>query len=347
MRVKVEHFVDLDAVAIDAGTALDGPEQERLYDTLDWFRLTQAHILSDVTPLVARARSGDASAWLFLALRPGRSADPFGSWYTLRFAPVFSGTVNGTTKVALLAAIARSLRGKLRRISLRPLIWDDFDVLRTAFRRSGWLTEHGETTVNWIARTAGDNYEAYWAKRPRQLRNTVRRKAVKADLTIRTLDRFDEAAWSAYEAVFAASWKGEEGSAPFLRALAMRCSDWGTLRMGIATDAAGTPLAAQFWTIDGAADATVATIHKLAYVDAAKALSPGSVLSQAMFRYVLDHDAPAIIDFGTGDDPYKADWMDERRPLYRLDAYNSRTVGGLAAYARTRIAALVQRVRSG
>jgi hypothetical protein len=33
-----------------------------------------------------------------------------------------------------------------------------------------------------------------------------------------------------------------------------------------------------------------------------------------MFAHVIDVDRVAAIDFGTGDDPYKADWMDHTRP---------------------------------
>ena len=61
MRVKVEHFVDLDAVAADAAGALGPNAQAALYDTLDWFQLTRDHILP-TTPLhVVRAR-GDTGA---------------------------------------------------------------------------------------------------------------------------------------------------------------------------------------------------------------------------------------------------------------------------------------------
>ena len=159
------------------------------------------------------------------------------------------------------------------------------------------------------------------------------------------VDAFDAEAWAAYEAVFAASWKGDEGSPAFLQAVARRVGSWGRLRMALGYDASGAPLAAQFWTIDGPADARVATIHKLAYVDAAKAMSPGSILSHAMVAHVIDRDRPAIVDFGTGDDPYKADWMDEKRALHRFEAYDPRSLVWLGGYLRTRAAALVAGLR--
>ncbi|HZF44290.1 MAG TPA: GNAT family N-acetyltransferase [Sphingomonadaceae bacterium] len=339
MRVKVEHFVDLDAVTADAAGALDPDAQARLYDTLDWYRLTRDHISPAVPLHVVRARGEAGAMWLFLAARGGGSADPFGSWYTLRYAPIFGGPPDPSLAVAALKA----LRKRFGRISLQPLAESDLLLLQNACKTAGWWSRHTVQTANWVAHTAGLDFPAYWAARPKQLQNTVRRKAAKAQIDIRLLDTFDPLAWDQYEAVFAASWKGgAEGSPAFLRALARHAAALGRLRMGLAYDPAGTPLAAQFWTVD----AGIATIHKLAYVDAAKALSPGSILSHAMFEHVITRDRPAAIDFGTGDDPYKADWMDEKRSLHRLDAYNSASLRGLAAYARSEAGELVARWRS-
>ena len=124
----------------------------------------------------------------------------------------------------------------------------------------------------------------------------------------------------------------------FLRALAEQEGAAGTLRLGIARHQ-GRPVASQLWLVENG----VATIHKLAYAEDAKQLSPGTVLSMAMFRHVLDVDKVEAVDFGLGDDPYKADWMAERRPVYRLEAYNIFTLSGLIGLARAGAAKLVRR----
>ncbi|HYD36559.1 MAG TPA: GNAT family N-acetyltransferase, partial [Allosphingosinicella sp.] len=152
---------------------------------------------------------------------------------------------------------------------------------------------------------------------------------------------FDPDAWTAYESVYAASWKPEEGSPAFLRALAEREGAAGRLRLGIARKDAA-PLAAQLWLVE---DGT-AWIHKLAYREDARALSPGTVLSMAMFRSALDDDRVERIDYGTGDEPYKRDWMDERATLWRLEAFDPRSPRGLAGAARAALSALVRRARS-
>jgi hypothetical protein len=65
-----------------------------------------------------------------------------------------------------------------------------------------------------------------------------------------------------------------------------------------------------------------------------------------MFRHALDVDRVSAIDYGTGDESYKADWMDERRMLWRLTAYDPRTLQGLVGIARARASKLARRLRS-
>jgi CelD/BcsL family acetyltransferase involved in cellulose biosynthesis len=80
----------------------------------------------------------------------------------------------------------------------------------------------------------------------------------------------------------------------------------------------GRPVAAQLWTIEDG----IAFIHKLAHDPAAAAHSPGTVLTHALFAMAFDDDKVEIIDFGTGDDPYKRDWMELSNMRYRLEAFH-------------------------
>jgi hypothetical protein len=325
---EVELFDSLDAVAADCGGALDRPAS--IFDRLDWFRLVAAHCPPPGRLLVARARGHGAAAWLFLADQGGK-AEAWRCWYSLRFGLV--GDAEGAE------AIAKSLRKRLSRLELAPLEYPE--PLAAAFRRAGWATFLGPATVSWRIDTAGQDFAAYWAARPGKLRNTAQRKAKAAGLDIEIYRVFDPAAWAAYEAVYAASWKPEEGSPAFLRALAEQEGGAGRLRLGVARKD-GRPLAAQLWTIE---DGT-AWIHKLAYREDSKSLSPGTVLSMAMFRAALDEDRVSRIDYGTGDDGYKRDWMGERATLWRLEAFNLASASGLFGAARAGLSALVRRARS-
>jgi CelD/BcsL family acetyltransferase involved in cellulose biosynthesis len=338
MAVAVELFDDLDAAARDAGAALDRTAQPALQDRIDWFRLTAAHCPLPGPLLIARAREGEASAWLFL-VRDGRSATALASWYTLAFAPIFSPGSTESEQLAMLTAIARALLQRLDHIALEPLLTTD--PTNAAFRAAGWRTCRTKRSVNWTVATA-NGFDAYWAARPGRLRSTMKRKARAGGFEIAILDRFDADAWAEYETVYRSSWKPEEGSPPFLRALAEQEGAAGTLRLGLLRKA-GRPIAAQLWLVENG----VATIHKLAHVRDADGLSPGTVLSEAMFRRVIAQDGATTVDFGTGNDPYKADWMDSHRPLYRLDGYNPRSLRGYLGWARSCASALVRRATEG
>jgi hypothetical protein len=49
------------------------------------------------------------------------------------------------------------------------------------------------------------------------------------------------------------------------------------------------------------------------------ASSPGTLLSAALFQHVIDDDKVTEIDFGTGSDGYKREWMEDMRPRFRID----------------------------
>lgn len=340
MPAEVQLFDDLDAVAADAAGALDRRAQAVLFDRLDWFRLTLAHCPPPGRLLVAQARDGATAAWLFLMVDRGR-AQALASWYTLRFDAVHHRPDRATR--GCLEAIARALRRhgpNIHRLALAPVPDANGPALMSAFAVAGWLTARRETTLNWSITLATPDWDGYWAARPKRLRETVRRKSREAPLAIAIHDAFDDAAWAAYEQVYRASWKPAEGSWPFVRALAEQEGAAGTLRLGIAR-ADGVPVAAQLWLVERG----VATIHKLAHVERARGGSPGTLLSAAMFRHAIVADRVAKIDFGTGDDAYKADWTDTRVPLFALDAWNPAAIRGLAGAVRARARTLVRRVR--
>ncbi len=322
MPCSVEWFDDLDAVATDAAGALDRLAQPSLYDRLSWFRLTHAYIWPNARLAIVRARQQQAAAWLFLIENGRRRAAPLASWYTLRFAPVLSGEADP----AMMQALYRAVRTRYDRLTLHPLT----EVDAIALGRAGWQPFTSRVSTNWTIDVTGRDFAAYWETRPAKLRNTVGRRARSHPVRIDLHHHFDPVAWMDYQAVYAASWKPEEGSPAFLRALAEQEGAAGTLRLGVAYNGDGRAVAAQFWLVEG----SVATIHKLAHREDAKAGSPGSLLSHAMFKAAIDDDRVTRIDFGLGDEGYKADWVDTPRPVARIDAYHPGSLSGLAGMGR-------------
>jgi len=321
--LHVSLFDDLEALAAKAAGDLGRAAQISLYDRLEWFRLSRDHVLKDVGLVAANAVLGSASAWLLLADCGDRHAKPFASWYTLRYGPIFGSGTQPCHRLPLLCAIGRALRSRFDSIVLAPVAFANAALVEDAFSASGWWAINREHTGNWIANVADDDFDSYWRRRPSQLRNTVQRKKKNDALTFEVIDRYDAAAWADYEDVYRASWKPSEGSPDFLKAFAQMEGRSGTLRLGIAR-VDGRAVAGQLWTVEN----RVATIHKLAHLDSARSLSPGTLLTEAMLRHVIDRDRPALIDYGTGDDRYKSDWMDERRALHSVKLYNRHSIAG-------------------
>lgn len=337
MAIEIACFTDIDAVAADANGALDRERQPRLFDRLDWYRLVLTHCPPPGAPLIVRARDGDAATWLFL-MRNGQHAVALANWYTLE-----TGLIQeGPRAPALWAAIAWHLRQaeKLAVIDLYPLSESRMHDLATAFRNAHWRALPIKTSVNWNLTLPGPDWDQFLHDRPTRLRNTIRRKGRASNLSIEIIDKFYDDRWYIYEYIYERSWKPEEGCPAMLRELARQEAAAGTLRLGLAFDD-GAPVAAQFWLIENGK----ATIHKLAHVESVKSRSPGTLLTAAMFRHAIEQDRVSRIDFGTGDDPYKADWMDQAHALYRLRLYNLQKLAGLGLWARDRLSAMRRAIR--
>lgn len=301
---------------VQPGSALDtllsDEFQSAPFDRLWWWQALDRHCDLPGTLYGARSQQGEA----VLALHPKgpRHLHSLSNWYTFRFRPIVEGNP------ALLVDLARSLRKHARRITLDTVPDEDGSASRLVdtFRKAGWLVLRETCDTNHVLKLDGRGYAAYHASLPGPLRTTLKRKSAKVATTIHT--RFEPETWARYEAIYARSWKPGEGSPAFLQAFAQAEGDAGRLRLGLAHDAArpdAPPIAAQLWTVEGG----TAYIHKLAHLETARNLSPGSVLSAALFRHAIDTDGVDLVDFGTGDDPYKRDWMNEVRPRYRIEAF--------------------------
>src|SRR5690606_22629144 len=116
----------------------------------------------------------------------------------------------------------------------------------------------------------------------------------------------------------------EEPYPDFIPALLRLSASRGWLRLGIASYD-NAPVASQVWLVCNG----TAYIFKLAYDEHYKQLSPGTVLTAHMMRHVIEGDRIARIDYLSGDDRYKADWMSERGEQHGIAAYNPRSSRGL------------------
>ncbi len=339
--VKGELLDALNSDALDPTGQLSDEIQAIPFNRLSWFRLLEKHKMAD-RPIIARVASGGSLTWLFLQ-RIESGAKGLGNWYTLAFRPVVSGDPDQTTLHVMLVAAAKRLksaRPAISQITIAPLPSADGSAALAAkcFSRAGWKCFTHQSSTSWKANTASKSFADYWAERPGQLRSTFKRKSAKANFSVQIFCDFNSEAWAHYEDIYNDSWKSEEGAPHFLKDWAKHEAKSGHLRLGLCS-IDGRPVAAQFWTVDHG----VAYIHKLAHRENVKDFSPGTILSEAMFRHAIDQDHVNTIDFGTGNDGYKADWMDGSTPLETLTAYNILTVGGVTGAIRASLSRLVRR----
>lgn len=318
MAGKGEYHDNFATVQAAAGGRLDRDIQNRLFDRLDWLESLHRLALRKMPLLIAHASAHGHDMWLPLLSTGGGRYQALSNWYSFTWAPLFGGDYDEVTRLSLLSEIAKRMRQYGRCLSLAPMPDEDGSatLLATSFEQSGWYVVKTACDENHYLRLNGRNFDEYWQGRPGQLRNTVKRKGKKGVVSIRIEREFNPDSWKDYERIYARSWKPSEGNPNFLKALAQREGDAGCLRIGLAY-IDGHPVAAQFWTVENG----IALIHKLAHDERHLSASPGTLLSAALFQHVIDIDKVSEIDFGTGSDPYKAEWMEEMRPRYRLDIY--------------------------
>ena len=109
------------------------------------------------------------------------------------------------------------------------------------------------------------------------------------------------------------SWKANEQYEQIVQGFTDRASKSGWTRLAILY-IDGQPVAAHLWFVVN----RKASIFRLVYDEAWKQYSPGSILMAYLMEYVIDTDKVEEIDFLTGNDRYKQDWMPERRERSEL-----------------------------
>ena len=221
-----------------------------------------------------------------------------------------------------------------------------YGILYQALRDSGFLVECVFASGTWYEDTTGMSFGDFIAARPSELRNTWRRKQRSLERSGRLRVAFFpgdieiEEAITDYQTTYGASWKEAEPFPQFMPALIKLAAELGALRLGIYY-VDGLPAAAQFWILWK----DRAVIYKLAHDKQLDELSLGTLLTMEMVERVLAGDCPREINFGRGDDPYKKLWLPKRRERWHLNAYNPRTVGGLASGLRQEAAKFYHRLR--
>jgi len=220
---------------------------------------------------------------------------------------------------------------KIDMIDLKPLdnSTSTFNAIISVLKNHGWITQEYFCFGNWYLPVHDLDFDDYIAARPSQLRNTLKRKKKKFEkesnsrIDIITGPNGLQKAVNAFLSIYEKSWKKPEPYPTFLPGLIRTCAENGCLRLGVAW-VDGKPAAAQLWIVDNG----IASIYKLAYDPQYNKLSVGSLLTMALMEFVFKEDKVRCVDYLTGDDAYKKDWMTHRRERVGVIAFNTRTLAG-------------------
>lgn len=345
---QLERFAGPDALPADAARLFDA--NPGLFASRFWWNTVLCHGLpagSRGLFLLARLDARPVALWPLRRDPRGRLA-ALTTPYTCLYQPLFAPGLDAGAQQAVCAAFAQVCRGAaITRLDALDDAWPTLPVCIAAAADAGLVPLLFDCFGNWHEDVSGLAWPQYLAARPGALRETVRRRLRQAE---REGGRFElvhdpagvERGIAAYEQVYARSWKPAEPFPRFNPELMRAGAAAGWLRLGVLR-MRGRPVAAQFWTMQHG----IATVLKLAHDEAARALSPGTVLTAWMLRQLLDAEHVAQIDFGRGDDAYKQGWARQRRQRVGLILANPRHPSTWPLLLRHRLGRLRGRLAPG
>jgi CelD/BcsL family acetyltransferase involved in cellulose biosynthesis len=320
-------------------------EKQDFFNSADWFHNFYAHALEQgQKPRIYTLEShGKTCAVLpMLASQRGRwLCSAHLSAASNYFSPLYRASIAVDQEANMaLPQLVQSMCSESPRwdsIDVHPLdpATPAFTQLQQAFRQNGLLTQTYFCFGNWFLRVGGRSYDEYAASLPSTLKNTLARKTRKLEkhhqwhFTLYQNDADLALAITDYQKIYAASWKPGEEHPAFIPTMIRNAARAGSLRLGIIY-IDGQAGAAQLWITEH----HTASIFKLAYDPRFADLSIGTILTAAMMRQAIDIDHVEEIDYLSGDDLYKRDWMSHRRERWGILALNPRTVGGMMSIFR-------------
>lgn len=214
-------------------------------------------------------------------------------------------------------------------MELRPLAFEESEFLLRQLKMAKLPAVSFFCFGNWYLDVNGRSFKEYFSGLSSQLKNTASRKSKKffqldgARVEIITSDQGLTGGLAAYQNVYESSWKVEEPFPGFMPGLINLAASVNGLRLGVAY-LGNKAIAAQVWIV---ADKT-AYIFKLAYDEAYKQHSAGTILTTKLMEYAIDVDKVEVVDYLCGDDAYKKDWMSSRRERWGVLVFNRSTVRG-------------------
>lgn len=269
-----------------------------------------------------------------LVTRLGRKEESFsaptrlealGNYYTSLHGVVVGPDADGRAAVEALVDALTADRRLWDVLDLQPLdakqIHDG--ILTSLLRRRGLVVQTYFCFGNWYLEVADRTFAEYFSGLSSGLRKNIpyyTRKLERSPLSrieiVTKAEQLDQALQD-YEKVYNSSWKVPEPFPAFIPGLVRTAAKNGWLRFGFVY-VEGEAAAAQIWIVHGG----TASIYKVAYDARFSKLSVGTILTAKLMQHVIDVDRVTVVDYLTGDDDYKKEWMSHRRERWGVVAFN-------------------------
>jgi hypothetical protein len=253
------------------------------------------------------------------------------NYYTTLYEPLHCITDQNQLAQAITQVVEAICHLSWDTVELYPLnpALITYPLLTEAFKKQKKHVTPYFMYGNWFLLTQGQTFKDYYAARPSQLKNTIKRKANKLKLKsveCRIYKHPEDVQTNIqiFQQLYKSSWKNDEPYPDFIPGLAKATAEQGWLRLGmlfIDQQAA----AVQLWLVLR----QTAYIYKLCQDPEFDTYSPGSLLTSHLMEYVIDEDKVTKVDFLSGDDAYKKDWMSHREERWGLQIANLKTAYGL------------------
>ncbi|WP_371187660.1 GNAT family N-acetyltransferase [Thalassotalea maritima] len=236
---------------------------------------------------------------------------------------------------------------KTKYIQLVPLKDAQLKLFKSIFDSANFLCIPYRHSTNWYEPDI-KSVDDYWNKRGSRLKNTIRRKKSKLlkneQFKIVIPEMTNEKDFYKYLAqyhhVYLKSWKKNEPYPEFIDELYYQAWQREQLVFGFVYHN-NCPIASQAWILSS----QKAHIYKLAHDPAYTKQSPGSILTAELVNHVILKHNINYIDFLTGDDKYKADWMSCKQQLWGLQCFNKKILTssfkGYLRYYKNKCKALI------
>jgi len=313
-------FNDWSELAKSADKLFTEAEKDSVFFSRAWFESLTPHLINPKQSLLLACVINNNIVQAILPLLTNENRE----WNSLShpYSALFTILLDDDQQSKILKCLCQGLKSlDFDYLTLAPVSSEDekLNKFRQAMQDTGLCCYTNHKAHNWFYPVShNQNFTDYMKARPSRVRNTVLRKQRKLDrehdYQIQLYINEDiEQALEEYHEIYKASWKANEQQEDLVKDLINQFTKRAWPRLAILS-VNDQPIAAQLWFVVE----NKASIFRLVYDEQWKDYSPGSILMCYLLEHVIDKDKVKEIDFLSGNDAYKKDWMSQRRERIAL-----------------------------